>query len=229
MNNHLDFEQLWARGKSELKAMADRLADLPDLDLSTLDPTTTVLVIIDMNNGFAKAGSLYSDRVNALIPGIVAIARQCRERGIPIVAYSDCHREASLELRSYPTHCLKDTEETVVISELQEVGIDHCITKNSTNGLLAHPDLNLTGALGRGDERNFIIVGDCTDICIYQYAVTLKAFFNEQDTDARVIVPTSLVDTFDAPGHGADLLNVVFLNSMLANGVEVVARIGCGD
>ncbi|MGE5654801.1 MAG: isochorismatase family cysteine hydrolase [Bacillota bacterium] len=225
MNNRVDREQLWARAKDELSSMTERLASLPNLDLSTLDPAQTVLVIIDMNNGFAKSGSLYSDRISALIPGIVGLARQCRLQGIPIVAYSDFHTDRSPELRSYPPHCMENSEEHLVINELQEVGIDRVIAKNSTNGLMVHPEANLLRGLGRGDERNLIIVGDCTDICIYQYAVTVKAFFNEGDIDARVIVPTNLVDTFDAPGHSADLMNVVFLNSMLANGVEVVASI----
>ncbi len=30
---------------------------------------------------------------------------------------------------------------------------------------------------------NIIIVGDCTDICIYQFAITLKSYFNQHNIE----------------------------------------------
>ena len=52
-----------------------------------------------------------------------------------------------------------------------------------------------------------------------------KAYFNTRNQDGRVVVPTALTDTFDAPGHPADLLNTVFWRSMQDNGVELCRQI----
>ena len=73
------------------------------------------------------------------------------------------------------------------------------------------------------DVDNIIVIGDCTDICIYQFAVTLKTYFIQNNINKNVIVPMNLVDTYDIPNvHCADLSNIVFLNSMIQNGINVI-------
>ena len=74
--------------------------------------------------------------------------------------------------------------------------------------------------------ENVIIVGDCTDICIYQFAVTLKSYFNQNNIYKQIIVPMDLVDTYDIPKvHNAEIMNIVFFNSMIQNGIKVVKNI----
>ena len=65
----------------------------------------------------------------------------------------------------------------------------------------------------------FIVTGCCTDICVYQCALALRTFFNQNNTKAEVIVPLSLVETYDGDFHNADLMNLVFLDSMASNGI----------
>lgn len=73
------------------------------------------------------------------------------------------------------------------------------------------------------DIDNIIIVGDCTDICIYQFAITLKSYFNQNNIAKNITVPINLVDTYDIENvHCAKLLNTVFLNSMIQNGINVI-------
>ena len=67
-----------------------------------------------------------------------------------------------------------------------------------------------------------MVVGDCTDICVQQFAIAAKAWHNTRNLPLRVVVPLSLVDTFDADGHPADLMNVLALTAMQAGGVELV-------
>ncbi|MDU7905038.1 MAG: cysteine hydrolase, partial [Peptostreptococcaceae bacterium] len=70
------------------------------------------------------------------------------------------------------------------------------------------------------------VVGDCTDICIYQFVVTLKSYFNQNNIDKNIIVPMNLVDTYHIDNiHNAEIMNIVFLNSMIQNGVEVIKEI----
>ncbi|EPZ56367.1 isochorismatase family domain protein [[Clostridium] sordellii ATCC 9714] len=55
---------------------------------------------------------------------------------------------------------------------------------------------------------------------------TLKAYFNQNNIDKNIIVPMNLVDTYHIDNiHNAEIMNIVFLNSMIQNGVEVIKEI----
>lgn len=196
----------------------EKLTNLKSIKLKDLDETKTMLVIVDMNKGFAKKGALYSDRVEGIINPISALAKESLGRGIKTIAFTDYHTEESPELGAYPPHCMMDSDEWELVDELNIQGIE-VIKKNSTNGFI-EPDFNLSEHI-----ENVIVVGDCTDICIHQFAITLKTHFNRLNKKANVYVPMDLVETFDAPFHKANFMNYVFLNSMMDNGVEVIKNI----
>lgn len=197
-----------------LTQMLEKQEGLAPLPLEALPPKETLIVSIDMNRGFAKAGALYSDRVEALVPKTAAFLKRCDALGYQILPFSDCHTPASPELSSYPTHCMQGSEEHMLVEELSFL-TDRVVPKNSTNGFFA-------GELPLEGITRVVVTGCCTDICIYQFAVTLKAWLNEKNLGVEVIVPMGLVETYDAPWHGADLLGVVSLESMMSNGVTVV-------
>ena len=181
------------------------------------DKINTTIFSIDMNNGFAKKGSLYSDRVNALIEPTSKFFLKAKENQIKIIGITDTHFENCLEFLSYPPHCLLGTWESEIVDELKPF-MDEILIKNSTNAFFSVP-------INYVENHNYIITGCCTDICIYQFATTLKAYLNENQINANVIVPISLVDTFDSEGHEADFVNNFFLNSLVSNGITVVSEI----
>ena len=67
-----------------------------------------------------------------------------------------------------------------------------------------------------------MVTGCCTDICVMQFVLTLKAAWNQADRPVEIIVPRQLVETYDAPGHSGELMGGAALVSMLGNGVRVV-------
>lgn len=73
--------------------------------------------------------------------------------------------------------------------------------------------------------NTFIITGVCTDICVHQFSLTLKTYFNKQNKESRVIVPVNTVETYDLGMHNGDLMNIMALYSMTVNGIEVVAGV----
>ena len=94
------------------------------------------------------------------------------------------------------------------------------IEKNSTNGFFAM-DIEKYKNLD-----NFIVVGCCTDICVYQFVLTLKTYFNQHNLYKNIVVPINLVETYDIDKvHCGDMLNTIFLNSMIQNGINVVKKI----
>ena len=210
MNNLLD----------ELNYLKNNLNNLPMKNLSDLDLSKTELFIVDINNGFAKEGALYSPRIENLINPIVNFTKSVSNDIKNIIAFTDYHTLDSIELLSYPKHCIEDTLECEIIDELKDIKNIKIIKKNSTNGFFALENLNFENI------DNIIIVGDCTDICIYQLAITLKSYFNQHNINKNIIVPVNLVDTYHVDNsHPAELLNIVFLNSMIQNGIEVVKYI----
>lgn len=206
-----------------LEKIFDQINDSNTLHLESLDKEKTVLVIIDMVNGFCKEGALKSSRINNLIPEIVKLSFKCEKLHIPKLAFADSHNENSPEFKSFPCHCLKDSFESEIVEELQDIGGYKLILKNSTNGYL---EPKFQQWLKDNPEINqFIVVGDCTDICINQFAVTLKTHFNRLDKLSRIIVPINAVNTYDLDVHDGDLMHVFALYQMLTNDIEVVKEI----
>jgi nicotinamidase-related amidase len=198
----------------------DVLEKLPEVQLKDIESKKTALVIVDMINGFAREGVLSSPRVGALIPGITEISHKCDELGILKLAFADCHTQNSPEFASYPVHCIADTAEGEIVDEIKETGGYKLILKNSTNGF--HEEEFQNWLRENGQIDTFIITGDCTDICIQQFAITLKTWFNKQDRKARIIVPVNAVETYDLGVHSGDLIHVMALYNMMINGIELV-------
>lgn len=206
-----------------LGGIFDTLEKLPAIQLGDLQEEQTALVIVDMINGFAREGALSSPRVEALIPEIAELSKACGELHIAKLAFADSHTEASPEFESYPAHCMIGTSEGEMVDELKQIGGYTLIPKNSTNGFLEEEFQRWLKENEHIDS--FIIAGDCTDICIQQFAITLKTWFNMHNKKARVIVPINAVDTYDLGLHDADLMNAMALYNMMVNGVEVVAGV----
>lgn len=209
ITNRQDFMR---RAAASLADMLDTLEGLADFDCSGMQPEKICILSIDMNKGFTRQGVLASPRVEELVKPTAAFLKAAMAKGIQVTAFSDRHTVSSAELASYPEHCTAP-QEYELVEELQRLGLKP-VWKNSTNAFMTGMD----GLLTKGYDV-FIVTGCCTDICIYQCALALRAFLNQNDTQAEVVVPLSLVETYDGEWHNADLMNLVFLNSMAANGI----------
>lgn len=194
----------------------------PSVNLSELEPGKTVLVIVDMINGFVNEGALASPRIKNIIPEVSELVSKCREKNIDIIAFADCHKKNAIEFESFPVHCLENTSESEVINEIKDK-ILTVIPKNSTNGFHAPEFQKL---LAKNPQwENFIVCGDCTDICVCNFCITLKTYFNQTDKKSRIIVPLDAVETYDGGIHNADFMNLSALMIMNTNGIEIAKEI----
>ena len=171
---------------NELNSLKNNLDNLPTINLSDLNLNNTDLFIVDINNGFAKGGALYSPRIESLINPIVKFTKSVSKDIRSIIAFTDYHTKESIELLSYPAHCIEDTIECEIVDELKSIDNIKIVKKNSTNGFFALDNLNFD------NTDNIIIIGDCTDICIYQLAITLKSYFNQNNINKHIIVPVKI-------------------------------------
>ena len=219
-----------------LEYLADWHARLPTLDLAELkEPQRVAVVSMDLVNGFCTVGPLASPRVQAIVSPVARLFERAHARGVRhFVLAQDTHEPDAVEFDSFAPHCVRGTPESETVPELMALpfaGQFTIVPKNSIDSSLA-PDF--VAWLSQHDEaRTFIIVGDCTDLCIYQMAMALRVLANaNQLRDVRVIVPADCVDTYDLPvdaakslgllPHAADLLHLVFLYHMAINGIEIV-------
>lgn len=200
-------------------------------------PEHVAVLVVDLLVGFCSEGPLASPRVAVLGPKAAAFLSAAREAGIrQFLLAADAHPEDSPEFAAFPPHCVAGSRQAEAIEELTRLPFYAelaMIPKRSLNVGLepafaawrdAHPDI-----------RSWIVLGDCTDLCVYQAAMHLRLQANAEANDVTVWVPADLVDTYDlsvaAAGqvggmpHDGDLLHRLFLFHMALNGIRVVREI----
>ncbi len=192
-------------------------------DIAVNDPSDTIHIVVDMINGFVKKGALASKEVCSINDDIASLISKCKHNHIKTLALADMHSENSTEFETYPVHCLKGTEESELTDEIKNAD-NHIIVfgKNSTNGYL-EPDF--CKELLHSGKHTFILTGDCTDMCVMQLALTIKADFNRRNISSRVIVPYELTATCSLPDHAPELAEMMALYMMKTNGIEIVKNI----
>ena len=196
------------------------------------DPATAGVFSTDMIVGFCREGSLASARVGALAEPVADLFRRAHDLGVrQFVLLQDTHDPAMPEFEAWPVHCVRGTAEAETVPELRELpfaDLFSVIEKNSLHPAVetefdawldAHPGL-----------RTAIVVGDCTDLCVYQLAMHLRMRHNARNVaGVRVVVPADCVDTYDLPeetarvagamAHPGDFFHQVFLYHMALNGI----------
>lgn len=197
-------------------------------------PERVAVLVVDLIVGFCSKGPLASPRVGALAAPAAAFLQACAARGIQtVIAGTDAHPPDSPEFAAFPPHCIAGTPEAESIPELTRLplwGSVVNVPKGSLNvGLepafedwqAAHPEITA-----------WIVIGDCTDLCVYQAAMHLRMQANTRGLKRQIWVPADLVDTYDLPvgtaqgigalPHDAGFLHRVFLYHLALNGVRVV-------
>ena len=236
----MDTRTLVEQSHAFLTYLADWRAGLPTLDLTAevQEPQRVAIISEDLIKGFCTVGPLASPRAQAIVAPAVQLFERAYALGVPhFVLVQDTHDPDAIEFNAYPPHCVRGSEESETIPELATLPFANqftIVSKNTTHSSLA---TDFEDWLARHDEvRTFIVVGDCTDICVYQMAIDLRIRANAQvRRDVRVIVPANCVDTYDRPvdaarrlgglPHAGDLLHLIFLYHMALNGIEIVREV----
>ncbi|WP_300913264.1 cysteine hydrolase family protein [Faecalibaculum rodentium] len=191
------------------------------MKIQVADLKQPVLFVVDMINGFAKQGALADPAISDAAPNI---RRLIQSLNAPAWFVADEHDWNAREFDAFPPHCLKNTEESDIIDELADC-VEHRIPKNSTNTFFA-PDFQMFLQEQGSQYHDWVITGCCTDICVLQFALALKAFFNQTEQDRRVIVPADCTATYHMDEiHDGPFWQKTALDLMKAAGVLVVDAI----
>ena len=210
--------------------------DVLSLDSVIGEPEQTAVLAVDVVNGFCYQGPLASDRVAGIVRPIVDLFKAAHARGVRhFILPQEHHPSDAVEFDSYGRHCVAGTAEADTVPEIAALPFADQYVKIGKNSINAFIDTELEAWMENHPQVDtFIVVGDCTDLCTYQLAMHLRLRANaRQQKDVRVILPVDGVGTYDLPvkvaeglgliPHDGDLLHLIFLYSMMLNGVHVVS------
>jgi len=74
-----------------------------------------VTIVVDVLNGFCKAGNLASPRCDAAIPRIRDVIEERRRVGDQLIFLADTHDPNDREFEVFPVHCVRGTKEADVV------------------------------------------------------------------------------------------------------------------
>ncbi len=211
-----------------------------DLPTATLErPESSAVVVVDMVNGFCKTGNLSGERVGNLIAPIVSLLREAESAGVTrFLIAEDTHRPDDREFSAFPPHCISGSGEEKTVDEIVSLPFANqfeIFDKPTVNiSVGTSMDERLSQYIEQGVDT-FVVVGDCTDLCVYQAGSFLRFATNGRNVKARVIIAASAVDTYDLPmataeavgalPHPGDLMHSVFLYHLALIGCEVVSNV----
>lgn len=190
------------------------------INIESLNNSTTLLMTVDMINGFIREGALASNRIEKIIPEVVELNKKLNLA--KRLFFVDEHKLGSLEFNSFPPHCLEGSYESEIIDELKGFTKDAIIIpKNSVNGFFA-PEFIDYFESEINNITEIVICGCCTDICCLNIALNLRTALNQFNKNIDVKVVVNAVETYDAPNHEADTVNIISLYTMMTTGVTLV-------
>lgn len=200
-------------------------------------PEQTAVISVDIIKGFCTVGPLSSPRVAGIVAPIVVLFQRAWDHGIRHILLSqDTHEPDAVEFGAWPPHCVRGTEESETVDEFRRLPFFDQMILFEKNSISSGQKTGLSGWIADHPEVDtFIVVGDCTDLCVYQLAMQLRLEANAYQLRRRVIVPEECVQTYDRSleaarreggfAHPGDLMHAVFLYHMALNGIEVVRAV----
>jgi nicotinamidase-related amidase len=201
------------------------------------DPARVAICSVDMLKGFCYEGKLSSSRAAACVKPTVDLFQRAYGQGARnFVLIQEWHNKGAEEFNAYGSHCVQGTQEAETIPELTALPFARDFVVVRKNSLHTIVGTSMEQWLeNHAGVDTFVVVGVCTDLCVYDMVMDLKLRANAQDTKRRVIVPANAVSTYDLPvavadqvdalPHDAELLHPLFLYMMTLNKIEVVKEL----
>jgi len=131
-----------------------------------LNPNTTMLLIIDMQNDFChKNGSLYVENANNIIPNLQKFQNFARNNRVLIGYTADSHDPDDKEFNIWPKHCINGEWGAQIIDELRPStsSEEHVFKKRRYSGFYG-TDLDLY--LREHGIDTLIVTGVVSNICV---------------------------------------------------------------
>lgn len=173
-----------------------------------IDPATTVMIVVDMQNDFVAEGAkLRSLQAAQMVPLLASTLQTCREKGIRIVYTTHAHRADGCDMGLfkdlYPpvadrSSLIDGTPGVEIFSPLAPHPGEHVIKKHRYSGFFG-TDLDMI--LREWGIKTVVISGTTTENCCH--ATARDAMFNNY----KVAFLSDATGTFDYPDVGQGALS----------------------
>jgi|GEM_PF-2535498 len=177
-----------------------------------------MLVVIDLIRGFVKEGAMAAHEVERIVPNVATLVEGALDEKQKVVYVRDWHSPKSEEFLRWPKHCLANSNECLFVPELEpfqrHVSV---INKDTHNAFVVD---KFQGLFKNKVYDEIIVTGVITEVCVFQTCVSLIGFIRANGLKTKLIVPKNAVDTFNKPGHSANLVNQNTFEMMNKLGIE---------
>jgi len=134
----------------------------------TVQPRTTALIVVDMQNDFVKpGGALVVETAAATIPAIQRLLALARAKGMKVFFTQDTHEEGDIEFPIWGPHVLRGTWGWQIVDELAPRPGERVIEKLRYDGFFGTP---LDHELRLAAIQNVIVCGTVANICVLHTA-----------------------------------------------------------
>lgn len=193
-----------------------------------LEEIRSLLIIIDMVNGFVREGAMADTYIEHIISEQLRLIKMFLEENEAVAFIKDCHKNGAREFDRYPVHCLEGTYEAELVDELKPFEKDAFVyKKNSTSAIFAPnfiDDINKMTTL-----KEIIFTGCCSDICDMNLIIPLQNYFDEINRKVELIVPTNAIETYDSVSHSRKEYNEMTYKLLSQSGVKLVRKYERGN
>ena len=172
-----------------------RTVEVPEYEVREgvrLDPASTTLVIVDMQNDFVREGAaLHVPDAEGTIPAIQDLLEGAREVGARVVFTQDTHAEDDPEWSLWPEHAREGTWGWEVVGELAPREHELVIRKVRYDAFYG---THLDHFLRLWGTRTLVVCGTVANICVHYTAASASLRWYD------VVIPkdaTSALHQFD--------------------------------
>lgn len=183
-----------------------------------------MLYVIDMVKGFVTEGVMHDEYIGHTVEEQVKLIKKFKKENQGIALVGEGHSKDCVEFKTFPEHCVIGTSEADFVEGIREFEEDARVyRKNSTSALFA-PGL-MADIEKMKDLEEIVVCGCCTDICVINFVVPLKNYFNQINKDVKIFVVESATETYGAPNHNREEYNEMAYKLMKQSGIEVVKNV----
>jgi nicotinamidase-related amidase len=180
--------------------------EVPDYSVHqavALDPATSALIVIDMQNDFVRPkGALYVPDAQATIPAIAGLLERARGAGMPVAFSQDTHGEGDPEWDIWGEHAREGSWGWEIVSELAPAASEPVLRKVRYDAFYG---THLDHLLRVWETRTLIVCGTVANICVHYTAASAALRFYD------VVVPRDAVSALEAFDLEASLRQTAFL------------------
>ena len=172
-------------------------------ELVELDPSSTAVIVVDMQNDFvSEGGALHVPDAAPTIPAIQALLTHARESGMEVAYSQDTHAEGDPEWEIWPEHAREGTWGWEIVEDLAPRERDTVIRKVRYDAFYG---THLDHFLRLWSTRTLVVCGTVANICVHYTAASAALRWYD------VVIPRDAVSALDPFDLESSLRQTAFL------------------